>query len=419
MKIGRSTKRLVFDPELELFSINKSKILCDENNLSCNVICLCDDSTVVFIISVDLLWLGNKLNDTILKIISDEYSIPITNILLSSTHTHSCPYIDPVLYKNNMTKLDNTIISTVLSAVKSANKSITEGFLDIHYTPILNNINRRKSIVDHALLKSFKYIKKIRNRPNSQGHVDNMCLTLVLYEYPKKPIAVILNYAAHPVLSSQERCSADYPGEIYKILKEYYNDNNFVTCFLQGFSGNIKPNLWEYSASLNNRISVNLFNFFFDRKYFKKNINNALINDYAREIVTGVLCSEIKERIENIFISSSIINVNLELDGNSLSKPVLHLHRLQLSEKLNFIALNGEVFSEYSTWMRKRINDDSYLVTISCSGGMIGYIPTATAINEGGYEIDRCLPIFNQKYRFLADIENTIKISFKKLFNLS
>lgn len=71
--------------------------------------------------------------------------------------------------------------------------------------------------------------------------------------------------------------------------------------------------------------------------------------------------------------------------------------------------------------MRKRINDDSYLATISCSGGMIGYIPTATAtaINEGGYEIDRCLPIFNQKYRFLADIENTIKISFKKLFNLS
>ena len=343
--------------------------------------------------------------------------MPITNILLSSTHTHSCPYIDPVVHQNNISELDNTIIDTVLSAVKSARMLMVKGFIDIHYESILNNVNRRKGIVDHDLLKSFKYVKKIRNRPNAQGHVDNMCLTLIFCEYPKKPIAAVVNYAAHPVLSPQGKCSADYPGEICKILKEYYNDSNFVTCFLQGFSGNIKPNLWEYSTSIGSRLSVNLFNFFFDRKHFKKNVNNALINNYARKIIDKALCSENKERIENISISSSIIGVNLELDGNDLSGPVLNLHRIQLSEKLNFIAINGEVFSEYSTWMRNRINND-YLVAVSCSGGMIGYLPTAVAIDEGGYEIDRCLSIFNQKSRFLVGIENTIKISFNKLFNI-
>ncbi len=363
------------------------------------------------------MWLENQLHDSIQKIISDEYSVPLANILLSTTHTHSCPYIDPISYENNLTQLNSVIVNSVLSAVKAANESTVKGFLNVHYTPTVNNINRRKKIVDYVSLKAFKFIKIFRNRPNNIGYVDKMSLALMFYEYPKKPIAIILNYAAHPVLSSQEKCSADYPGEISKLFKTHYN-SNFVTCFLQGFSANVKPNLWEYSTSFNNRISVNLLNMLFDRKHFKKNLSPVSINDYAKSIVNEILCSEVKECINNLSISSSIINVDLELDSNNCNSQILRLHRLKLSEKLNFIAVNSEMFTEYSIWMRKfTTNNNHYLATVSCSGGMIGYIPTAKAINEGGYEVDRCLYMFGQKYRYSVNIEDSIKTSFKKLFN--
>jgi hypothetical protein len=417
VKIGRATKNLNFNSSLELFSISGLKILCTNNSLSCNAICLHGDNTSVFIISIDLLWLENQLHDSIQKIISDEYSVPLANILLSTTHTHSCPYIDPISYENNLTQLNSVIVNSVLSAVKAANESTVKGFLNVHYTPTVNNINRRKKIVDYVSLKSFKFIKIFRNRPNNIGYVDKMSLALMFYEYPKKPIAIILNYAAHPVLSSQEKCSADYPGEISKLFKTHYN-SNFVTCFLQGFSANVKPNLWEYSTSFNNRISVNLLNMLFDRKHFKKNLSPVSINDYAKSIVNEILCSEVKECINNLSISSSIINVDLELDSNNCNSQILRLHRLKLSEKLNFIAVNSEMFTEYSIWMRKfTTNNNHYLATVSCSGGMIGYIPTAKAINEGGYEVDRCLYMFGQKYRYSVNIEDSIKTSFKKLFN--
>ena len=130
------------------------------------------------------------------------------------------------------------------------------------------------------------------------------------------------------------------------------------------------------------------------------------------------MCSEVKECINNLSISSSIINVDLELDSNNCNSQILRLHRLKLSEKLNFIAVNSEMFTEYSIWMRKfTTNNNHYLATVSCSGGMIGYIPTAKAINEGGYEVDRCLYMFGQKYRYSVNIEDSIKTSFKKLFN--
>ncbi len=359
------------------------------------------------------------MHDTIQKIISDEFSIPLTNILLSTTHTHSCPYIDPISYENNSTELNSVIIDAVLSAVHASNESLVKGFIDIHYTSTLSNINRRKKIIDYSSLRLLKFVKIFRNRPNNKAPVDRMSLALMLYEYPKKPIAIILNYAAHPVLASRGSCSADYPGEISKLFKEYY-DQDFVTCFLQGFSGNVKPNLCEYSFCTNHRVYVNLFNILFDRKHFKKDIPPVLINNYARSIVDEVLCSDIKESITSLSISSSIINVDLELDINSFNSKILRLHRLELSEKLNFIAVNGEVFTEYSIWMRKYTSDNNYyLATVSCSGGMTGYIPTANAINEGGYEVDRCLSTFGQKARYSENIENVIKISFKKLFNLS
>ena len=193
MKIGRATKNLNFNSSLELFSISGLKILCTNNSLSCNAICLHGDNTSVFIISIDLLWLENQLHDSIQKIISDEYSVPLANILLSTTHTHSCPYIDPISYENNLTQLNSVIVNSVLSAVKAANESTVKGFLNVHYTPTVNNINRRKKIVDYVSLKSFKFIKIFRNRPNNIGCVDKMSLAFMLYEYPRKPIATILN----------------------------------------------------------------------------------------------------------------------------------------------------------------------------------------------------------------------------------
>ena len=193
MRIGRSTKDLSLNSLPEVSSISGSKILCEDDMLSCNVVCLHDNNTSVFIISIDLLWLENQLHDSIQKIISDKYSIPLSNILLSTTHTHSCPYINPISYENNLMQVNRAIVNSVLSAVKSANESTVKGFFNIHYTPTVNNINRRKKIVDYMTLKVFRFVKIFRNRPNNIGCVDKMSLAFMLYEYPRKPIATILN----------------------------------------------------------------------------------------------------------------------------------------------------------------------------------------------------------------------------------
>ena len=42
-------------------------------------------------------------------------------------------------------------------------------------------------------LKVFRFVKIFRNRPNNIGCVDKMSLAFMLYEYPRKPIATILN----------------------------------------------------------------------------------------------------------------------------------------------------------------------------------------------------------------------------------
>ena len=97
---------------------------------------------------------------------------------------------------------------------------------------------------------------------------------------------------------------------------------------------------------------------------------------------------------------------------------LLVMKKLDLTKSLRFVCVNSEIFNEYSIWMRKHsMNNDHILVTVSCCGGMIGYIPTANAIKEGGYEVDGCLNMFGHQRRYLLNIEDKIMASFEQLFN--
>ena len=49
------------------------------------------------------------------------------------------------------------------------------------------------------------------------------------------------------------------------------------------------------------------------------------------------------------------------------------------------------------------------------SGGMIGYIPTSKAIEEGGYEVDGSLKLFGMSKGFSNFIENDIKKTISEI----
>jgi hypothetical protein len=50
-----------------------------------------------------------------------------------------------------------------------------------------------------------------------------------------------------------------------------------------------------------------------------------------------------------------------------------------------FVGFGGEPFTHYATAIREAC-PDKYVIAACCTNGFAGYLPTATAFAEGGYE---------------------------------
>ena len=78
------------------------------------------------------------------------------------------------------------------------------------------------------------------------------------------------------------------------------------------------------------------------------------------------------------------------------------------------------MFNEYSLWLRKFLSFNGInVLTVGYCNGMVGYIPTYDAIQEGGYEVERALKEFALPLPFSDKIESILKEEIKKIIRES
>jgi hypothetical protein len=57
------------------------------------------------------------------------------------------------------------------------------------------------------------------------------------------------------------------------------------------------------------------------------------------------------------------------------------------------VTVNAEIFSQFTELAGAGAGLPVY--TVSCANGMIGYVPTAVAYDEGGYEVSHAMLFYN------------------------
>ena len=58
-----------------------------------------------------------------------------------------------------------------------------------------------------------------------------------------------------------------------------------------------------------------------------------------------------------------------------------------------FIVVNAEVFSQFNEIIAT--GDGRHVYAVGCTNGMVGYLPTAAAYKEGGYEVQWAMLFYN------------------------
>ncbi|MDF2814995.1 MAG: hypothetical protein K0Q81_1195 [Paenibacillus sp.] len=92
---------------------------------------------------------------------------------------------------------------------------------------------------------------------------------------------------------------------------------------------------------------------------------------------------------------------------------LLDMTFIKLAEGLSLLAMNGEVVMKYGLHLKQLT--DGQVLPVAYSNGMIGYVPSAIQVHEGGYEGASSYRYFGLPAPFDPSIETDILTSMELL----
>ncbi len=381
------------------------------DDLKARAVYLDDQSVRLVIISCDLLGFRVSGADKIRSQISLRLGLPVQNILLGCTHTHSGPATAALagLGKVNSAyvhRLPRVIMKAAEMAARSA-AAAEFGWAMEAVEPI--GFNRR--------LGSFE-------------EIDPWLKVAVIRQNRRR--LFLLNYACHAVtLGPTKEVSADWPGGLIREVEEGGDRGLFV----QGFCGDIDP-----VAYLNRRLGA---------KAEDLNLYGQILAARARKAESRVTYSSpIRLRAAEIRLRLPLLispRHDLEREAREalespeefpktrlivrrwkkrVDKHYAALRRQPWMENvplqalsiggLRLLGIPGEVFCAYGLKLRKKWPD---LMTAGYANGDIGYLPTRRAFRTGDDYACYFAPKFHALFLFSPAIESILLRASRQILN--
>jgi neutral ceramidase len=327
----------------------------------------------VALVGIDL---GRGPTEAMMKTIRQEITAKsgIRNVMITGSHTHHGPVIEltdePGLGKGKFdvaVSYSQRLPGLFVEAILDADKNLKPARIGVATESVTLNRNRHTK---------------------RQPKVTDPMLGVIRFDdLDGKPIAVLVNFAAHPVMTKESvlKYSADYPG----FLKNKVEAELATKCiFMQGASGDMSPNpdpgAWE-------------------PKSFGEAVAGHVIA-LARSVKTEVPAHpSVKGRVDT-FQFKTRVNLKNPLVVAMFSRAFFpeitrafaKVYGDGLTAELNTVLINGELalvggsgefFCNHANRLKARSYVKYTLFFGYCNGhGM--YFPTIEAASEGGYGAD-------------------------------
>jgi hypothetical protein len=331
------------------------------------VILLLDDGrTKAAIVTTDLIGSGGGVTEAFRAAVADAAGIPGPNVMVTAAHNHSGPG-----WRENP-DWSRKVIRDVSAAVAAAVKDLRPVSVGYGEDRIDFNINRRKLIGGRSV-----------TRLNPDGPCDKRVKVLRFDDGRSlDPLAVLIHGVCHPCVHTwgdkftppypdgYPKASADFPGEAKAFVEKVYGGRT-KALFLQGCAGDIRPNLPGFPYRCGDEA---------DMRWIGRSLGCAAVRAADRSAVR-------EERAKRpsaypIRCATRVVEVPAAVEGKVVR---CELQALKVGPFL-FLTLPGEPFVEYGYRLEKAVADRAVPIVVGYANGSIGYICTAQAHKEGGYE---------------------------------
>jgi neutral ceramidase len=342
------------------------------------VVVMDDGRTRFYFVASDLCLFSPEVYDDVAAELKRKLKIERKQFWWSVTHTHSAPEVGPhgvydVLLKGRSDHEWNReyaehIKSTLIAAVEQASQKLEPARLSTGTGTSNANINRRARDVDGRISIGL----------NPDGPVDRQIGLMRIERTDGSPIALIANYAIHgTVLSGRsEVISGDAPGVVSAYVEQKIGA---PVLFVNGAAGNAAPIYSVYPDPKSGHLGE-----------FRVLLGDRILQANA-QMPQG--SGDVTILAEETFVETPLkpglewpeqLRSYSRVDSNG--KTFVHLPVRFLTIKDT--ALWGapvELFSEIAMDIRNK-SPFKNTFYFGYTNGWFGYLPTAAAFGEGGYE---------------------------------
>jgi hypothetical protein len=182
------------------------------------------------LITVDAGSMPDNIWQGVTKQVESELGIPVKNVILTATHTHSVPGQPAAPY-----------IAKIVESVRLAKQRLAPA--RVGYGTGVSYINVNRNIIDPKTRRWWE-------GPNYEGPSDKTVAVIKFESLNGDPIAVFYNYAMHGVTVGQlDLVSGDAPGTTSKYIEDSYDDK-IVALWSTGASGDQNPIYFQQTYDL-------------------------------------------------------------------------------------------------------------------------------------------------------------------------
>ena len=360
------------------YSRDSSDLQYGINEVKLKIIWLKSSDSHLIFVSMDTLYFPESFASYIYQHFDNKYNISSESIICNATHTHSAPNLS----LERFGKISNDYLDSVLTALKDQLPKIGSSFQpsEIFFNSIKNTdnnvVSRRRLVRD---VFSYFVKKKALLLPNPVMPIDDCLRFLVIKDMAGDVKAVIYNFSCHPVFATTQSISSDFPGLINNIIE---SQGVRVSMYLQGFCGDLRPNITSSSI-----LSLT----------FKSYVKSLLYGSVFRK-TTPLDLSDFSSKMSRLIcgnfsdetcVVNEFQNRSFSYDFKSATGKICQNAVVKLFSFRNVIGVSipAEVLSSYYLFLREKF-PDIVVFPLGFSEGMIGYLPIHNQLSEGGYEVD-------------------------------
>jgi neutral ceramidase len=334
-----------------------------------------DGKSRAILLSYDLLGLDADLIQKIKKECSSIVGIQPENIVLTCTHTHSGPHTRSLAIRLRDAEYSSKLIEYSKKAVSNAFDSMRDVSVYHYSIDCHENVNRRVITPDNTchFLPCSKHLMPLAN-----GITDPELGIVFFVNESEKPIATLLNYAAHPLTcqsggASSLKISSDYPGVLRKIVEQEIGG---ACIFTTGACGDLHPKGFETgferTEEMGRNMAIKVIDSFSDSL---RNQQLYKLNDNQLEVRSGM--------VELAFRKSGCVEERLPL-YKDMDKETFEFQILRLGD-ICFVGVPGELLVEPGLEIKWNSPFRKTFILYN-STAYVSYIPPTNAYVSGGYE---------------------------------